>query len=82
MPRSWTYGGTGYALSGGLLAAIERDDWKACVDRVICGNADQRIHTCVFNLGYTYHELASELGVHKPKRRRRRRRRLWGLWSS
>ena len=81
VPRSWTYGGTGYALSGGLLAAIERDDWKACVDRVICGNADQRIHTCVFNLGYSYH-VVPELGVHRKTWRRavrRTLRRLAGL---
>ena len=76
VPRSWTYGGTGYVLSGGLLGAIARDDWRWCLDVVICGNADQRIHTCVFNLGFSYHVLPNELGIHRKTWRHRARRRL------
>lgn len=93
--RSWTYGGSGYAVSRGLMHAVARPRWRRCVDAGICGNADQRVATCVFNLGYAYtapEAFAGGLGQHlrmgtqrsSLKRARRRwrkvRRRLAGWW--
>ena len=49
---SWAYGGIGYYLSRGLLATITRHEWQACADKLVCGNADQRVSTCIFNHGY------------------------------
>lgn len=80
--RTWTYGGTGYAVSAGLMDEIPRDAWHRCVDAVICGNADQRVHTCLFNLGFTYHNLGNlgehrDLGKHHKDWRRGRVRTRW-----
>ena len=58
------------------MSEVPRAAWQHCVDAVICGNADQRVHTCTFNLGYTFHAVP-ELGQHRPKRRRRRLSRMF-----
>lgn len=49
---SWPYGGAGYYVSRGLLYDVRRWRWAACADKLVCGNGDQRVSTCLFNHGY------------------------------
>lgn len=55
---SWAYGGIGYYVSRGLLAEITRHEWQACADKLVCGNADQRVSTCLFNHGFQLSRVA------------------------
>lgn len=46
--------GTGsFALSYALIRAVSRDAWQKCVYAIQCGNADERIMTCVLNAGFS-----------------------------
>jgi hypothetical protein len=53
----WPFGGDGFALSRGLLNAIGRDHWEACLYRLQCANADHRVMTCVLNAGFSLTHL-------------------------
>ena len=70
--RAWVFGGDGYVLSAGLLAAIGRPRWKECDEMLLCGNADMRVVTCVFNSGFMYSSFgAHHVGKHSKDWRRR-----------
>mmetsp|Transcript_82304 Transcript_82304/g.233112 ORF Transcript_82304/g.233112 Transcript_82304/m.233112 type:complete len:438 (+) Transcript_82304:58-1371(+) len=51
---TWPYGGTGYALSSGLLGSISKGDWQQCIDKLVCGNADMMVGNCLFHYGYSF----------------------------
>ena len=53
--RAWVFGGDGYVLSAGLLRAVGRARWAECDALLVCGNADQRVTTCVFDHGVDAH---------------------------
>ena len=63
---SWPYGGIGYYVSRGLLARVTRPRWAACADKLVCGNGDQRVSTCLFNEGVQLASLEAPraLAVH------------------
>ena len=48
----WPYGGRTYVLSVGLLDAITLPSLRECVDKIMCGNADQQVAQCLFHNGF------------------------------
>lgn len=54
----WPYGGSTYIISRGMLAAIGHDKWEECVYRFQCGNADVRVMQCLFNNGFSIHQIS------------------------
>ena len=41
----------GAFVSRGVLSAAARPRWNACAAKLMCGDADRRVSTCIFNLG-------------------------------
>jgi hypothetical protein len=47
------YGGAGYVVSRGMIESVGIKEWRKCMYRIQCANADTRVMTCIFNAGYT-----------------------------